>query len=210
MTTNLDGLYAITDPGLTPGDALLPAAEAALRGGARLLQYRDKQASLPEREQQAMALAALCRRHGSLFIVNDDPALAKHVEADGVHMGQSDGAINRARQQLGPEKIIGISCHGDLDLAWRAVEDGADYVALGRFFTSRTKPGAPSASLAVLAAACRSLPVPVVAIGGVTPDNAGQLCHQGARTLAVIHALFADPSPAAVERQAQRFSQLLR
>ena len=115
----LHGLYAITDPALTPDERLLPAAEAALRGGARLLQYRDKTASPAQREYRAAQLRALCHQYDALFIVNDDPALAARVDADGVHIGQSDGGIKAARDQLGDSRIIGVTCHGDLALAAR-------------------------------------------------------------------------------------------
>ncbi len=117
MSQPLQGLYAITDPQLTPGDRVLSAAEAALRGGATLLQYRDKPADADTRRHRAARLALLCKDHGARFIVNDDAALAAEVEADGVHLGQSDGAVGRARMLLGDDKLIGVSCHGRLDLA---------------------------------------------------------------------------------------------
>ncbi|MEQ3725206.1 thiamine phosphate synthase [Alcanivorax sp.] len=203
---NIHGLYAITDPALTPDERLLPAAEAALRGGARLLQYRDKTARPAQREYRAAQLRALCHRYGALFIVNDDPALAARVDADGVHIGQSDGAISAARDQLGDTRIIGVTCHGDLALAARAAEAGADYLAMGRFFTSQTKPQAPPASLAVLRQACQQFQQPVVAIGGVNPDNAPQLIDAGAVSVAVIHALFGHTDTASIEAAARRFS----
>ncbi|MFT6636379.1 thiamine phosphate synthase [Alcanivorax sp.] len=202
----LHGLYAITDPALTPDERLLPAAEAALRGGARLLQYRDKTASPAQREYRAAQLRALCHQYGALFIVNDDPALAARVNADGVHIGQSDGGIKAARDQLGDSRIIGVTCHGDLALAGQAAEAGADYLAMGRFFTSQTKPQAPPASLAVLRQACQQFHQPVVAIGGVNPDNAPQLIDAGAVSVAVIHALFGHTDTASIEAAARRFS----
>ena len=175
---------AIPEP---PGDH--DAAEAALRGGARLLQYRDKTANPAQREYRAAQLRALCHQYDALFIVNDDPALAARVNADGVHIGQSDGGIKAARDQLGDSRIIGVTCHGDLALAGQAAEAGADYLAMGRFFTSQTKPQAPPASLAVLRQACQQFHQPVVAIGGVNPDNAPQLIDAGAVSVAVRHGL---------------------
>jgi len=203
---HLHGLYAITDPVLTPDERLLPAAEAALRGGARLLQYRDKTASPAQREYRAAQLRQLCHQYRALFIVNDDPALAARVNADGVHIGQSDGGIKAARDQLGDSRIIGVTCHGDLALAGQAAEAGADYLAMGRFFTSQTKPQAPPASLAVLRQACQQFHQPVVAIGGVNPDNAPQLIDAGAMSVAVIHALFRHSDTASIEAAARRFS----
>ncbi|MBL4571412.1 MAG: thiamine phosphate synthase [Alcanivorax sp.] len=204
----IQGLYAITDPALIPDRQLLPAAEAALRGGARLLQYRDKTATPEQRRQRAAQLQALCRQHGALFLVNDDPALAADIDADGVHIGQSDGGIARARRLLGPGKIIGVTCHSDLSLAEQAAAAGADYVAFGRFFPSRTKPQAPPADPAILDRARQRLTIPLVAIGGIDPSNGAQLLKLGADALAVIHALFSDPAPDQVEQAAQQLAAL--
>ncbi|MED5388775.1 MAG: thiamine phosphate synthase [Pseudomonadota bacterium] len=202
------GLYAITDPALIADHRLLPAAEAALRGGARLLQYRDKTASPEQRLLRASQLQALCRHHGALFLVNDDPQLAADIGADGVHIGQSDGGVARARQLLGPNRVIGVTCHAELNLAEHAAAEGANYVAFGRFFPSHTKPQAPPAAPGILARARQSLPLPLVAIGGINADNAPSLLAQGADALAVIHALFANPDPVAIEQSARRLSQL--
>ena len=204
----IHGLYAITDPALIPDRQLLPAAEAALRGGARLLQYRDKTATSEQRRQRASQLQVLCRQHGALFLVNDDPTLAADIDADGVHIGQSDGGIARARRLLGPGKIIGVTCHSDLTLAEQAAAAGADYVAFGRFFPSRTKPQAPPADLAILHQAHQRLSIPLVAIGGIDADNGGQLLELGADALAVIHALFSDPTPERVEQAARQLTTL--
>lgn len=199
------GLYAITDPRLTPGDSVLDAAEAALRGGARLLQYRDKEANVATRRHHAARLALICQDHGAAFIVNDDPLLAAEVEADGVHIGQSDGAVASARALLGDDKLIGVSCHGNLELAQRAAEEGADYLALGRFFPSHSKPQAPPVGLDALREARRRFSQPLVVIGGLTPDNAGPLIDAGANAVAAIHALFGTDD---VEAAARRFSVL--
>ncbi|MEE4250528.1 MAG: thiamine phosphate synthase [Alcanivoracaceae bacterium] len=199
---DIRGLYAITDPTLIPAGRLLAACEAALRGGARLLQYRDKPASQSERRQRAASLRDLCRDHGAALLINDDPQLAADIGAGGVHIGQSDGGILRARQLLGPDAIIGITCHCNPQLAKDAAEAGANYAAFGRFFPSHTKPGAPQAELSILAT---PLALPKVAIGGVTPDNAPALIAAGADAVAVIHALF---SAADIEAQARLFANL--
>lgn len=196
------GLYAITDPTLIPAERLLAACEAALRGGARLLQYRDKPASPSERWTRAVSLRDLCRDHGAALLINDDPQLAADIGADGVHIGQSDGGIQRARQLLGPDAIIGITCHGNPELAKDAAEAGANYAAFGRFFPSLTKPGAPQAELAILST---PLALPKVAIGGATPDNAPALIAAGADAVAVIHSLF---SAADIEARARLFANL--
>lgn len=196
------GLYAITDPTLIPAAQLLQACEAALRGGARLLQYRDKPASDRERRQRAASLRDLCRDHNALFLINDDPELAADIGADGVHIGQSDGGIERARRLLGDKAIIGISCYSDPYLARAAAAAGANYVAFGRFYPSVTKPQAPAADPAVLAT---DLAIPLVAIGGITTDNAASLIGAGADAVAVIHGLF---SAADIEAQARAFARL--
>lgn len=201
---DIHGLYAITDPQLLPQHKLLPCAEAALRGGARLLQYRDKQASAALKHENAQALLALCNRYGALFVVNDDPELAAQVSAHAVHIGQSDGGLAKARRTL-PHGIVGVTCHGDLALAQQAIDGGASYVAFGRFFPSHTKPAAPAAAVAILQA---DLPVPKVAIGGITLDNAQSLIAAGADSLAVIHALFHSADPRTIERTARNFSAL--
>lgn len=201
------GLYAITDPQLIGGERLLPACEQALRGGARILQYRDKNAARAELIENGRALKLLCQRYGALLLINDDSSLAAEIEADGVHIGQTDGDIARAREHLGDHAIIGVTCHGDVQLAQRAIEQGADYVAFGRFFASHTKPHAPAADIKVLSEPLfhSNRMVAKVAIGGVTPDNAPQLVRAGASALAVIHALFASDD---IEATARRFARL--
>jgi thiamine-phosphate pyrophosphorylase len=201
----LRGLYAITDPERTPGENLLDACASALRGGAVLLQYRDKPAGPALRQERAARLRELCDHHGARLIINDDIELARRVGADGVHLGQSDGDPAAARARLGDRALIGVSCHGDPALARNAAARGVDYVALGRFFPSRTKPQAPPAGLETLRALRAELDLPLVAIGGVNPDNAPQLIEAGADLVAVIHDLFAAPD---IEARARRFAEL--
>jgi len=204
MTTALHGLYVITDRALMGAD-LLVQAEQAIAGGARLLQYRDKDSNPARQEQQAGALAQLCKQHGVIFIINDNPELAVNVCADGVHLGQSDADITSARQMLGTDKIIGITCHASLKAALTAEKAGADYVAFGRFFPSQTKPDAPPAEIDILQQARRKLSVPIVAIGGITPDNGGALIAAGADMLAVIHGIFGATE---IEQAARRYAEL--
>ncbi len=203
----LRGLYAITDSQLLAGGRLLPYVEAALAGGARLLQYRDKSEDAGRRLREAEALQALCRQHGAQLIINDDLELAARLGA-GLHLGQEDGSLSAARALLGREAIIGATCHARLELAEQARRDGASYLAFGRFFNSMTKPGAPAATPELLVEAKARFNLPLVAIGGVTLDNAPGLIARGASLVAVIHALFAAPNAAEVERRAHAFSQL--
>ena len=183
------GLYAIT-PDAQDTQLLLEHVEAALTGGARLLQYRNKLAPVAVRLEQARALKALCARYGVPLIVNDHLELARAVDAEGVHLGAEDGSAPAARQTLGPTKIIGISCYDSLERGREAQREGADYIAFGSFFASTVKPGAVHAPLELLVRAKRELAVPLVAIGGITLANAPQLLAAGADALAVISALF--------------------
>lgn len=202
--TMLRGLYVITDPVLCD-DALVEKVTQALLGGARIVQYRNKQATAAQRLQQARALHSLCQKHRALFIVNDDVALAKQIKANGLHIGQSDIPVTEARAQLGPQIIIGMSCHNSLAAAIRAQAQGADYVAFGRFFSSRTKPEAPAADMATLTQAHQQLDIPLVAIGGINPENAQALIHAGADMLAVIHAIFGQTN---IQQAAQHFTNM--
>lgn len=202
----LRGLYAITDSELLKGK-LLPYVEAALKGGATLLQYRDKSSDDARRLREAEALRELCNRYGAVLIINDDAELAARLGV-GLHLGQGDGSLSAARALLGRQAIIGGTCHAQLELAEAAAKEGASYVAFGRFFNSTTKPGAPAADVALLAAAKAKVNLPIVAIGGVTLDNAPELIAQGASMVAVVHGLFGADSAAEVERRARAFSDL--
>ena len=153
-------------------------------------------------------MATLCRKHGCELIINDDLALAAELGV-GLHLGQEDGSLREARQQLGPNALIGAPCHASLQLAEQALEDGACHIAFGRFFTSQTKPGGPSADVPLLRAARARFSVPIVAIGGITLDNAAPLLDAGADYLAVINGLFGAPDATAVQQRASQFSQLI-
>ncbi|WP_137888485.1 thiamine phosphate synthase [Pseudomonas sp. 2FE] len=205
--TKLRGLYAITDSQLLAGGKLLPYVEAALDGGARLLQYRDKSTDQARRLREAEALRSLCERYGASLLINDDAELAARLGV-GVHLGQGDGSLAAGRALLGRQAIIGATCHAQLELAEQAVREGASYVAFGRFFNSNTKPGAPAATLELLQQARARLSLPIVAIGGVTLETAPQLIAHGASMLAVIHALFSAENAQDVARRARAFSDL--
>lgn len=197
----LRGLYAITDG---PRADLIEACDAALDGGARVLQYRDKSGDAARRLREAQALQALCARHGVPLIVNDDVELAAAVGAAGVHLGEDDAAVDAARARLGAQAIVGASCYDSIERARRLAAAGADYLAFGAFFASPTKPLARRASADLLRAA-KPLGRPLVAIGGITPDNAAPLIDAGADCVAVISALF---GAADVRAAARRFAAL--
>ena len=186
----LRGLYAITDEHLMNESDFLAKVELALHGGAKLIQYRDKSSNTVKRLRQASALKKLCQQHQCLLIINDDIELANTVQADGVHLGKDDTSISQARQQLGENAIIGVSCYDQLGLAINAEKAGANYVAFGAFFPSSTKPEARTASLQLLKTAKQQLQIPVCTIGGITADNANTLIKQGADMTAIITDLF--------------------
>jgi len=183
------GLYAIT-PEDPDTERLARRVEAALAGGAALLQYRSKSAESALQRGQARRLLELCRRHGALLIVNDDLELALSVGADGVHLGRDDGDVAAARARLPANALLGVSCYDRIELATAAVDAGADYVAFGSAFASPTKPEAVRAAPELFARARARLPVPIVAIGGITPENARLVIDAGADAIAVITALF--------------------
>jgi thiamine-phosphate pyrophosphorylase len=185
----LAGLYAVT-PDEPRTDILLRKVGEALSGGASVVQYRNKTAGPALRLEQGRALAALCRAAGVSFIVNDDIALALELDADGAHLGAQDGDLAEAKRRLGRAKLLGASCYDRIELAEAAVKAGVDYLAFGSVFSSRTKPGAVRAPLAIFAEARRRFALPLVAIGGITLQNAPQVFAAGADAVAVISAIF--------------------
>jgi thiamine-phosphate pyrophosphorylase len=187
------GLYAITDG---PRSDLFAACEAALDGGATLLQYRDKTRDTDRRLEEARALAALSARYRVPLIVNDDVELAAATGADGVHLGQDDSDIASARTRLGASAIIGVSCYDSLERARDLAAAGADYLAFGAFFPSPTKPNARKATPTLLREA-KPLGLPLVAIGGITAGNGRVIVDAGADYLAVISAVFGAKDPRA-------------
>lgn len=200
------GLYAIT-PDVADTASLVTMTQQVLAGGARLVQYRSKTGDTGLRLEQARSLAHLCAKFSVPLIINDYLDLACEVGADGVHLGRNDASLTEARRELGNGRIIGISCYNRLEYAAEAARHGADYVAFGAFFGSVTKPGAVSASLDLLRQAKRELRMPIVAIGGIAPDNAAALMQGGADALAASNALF---NARNIRVAAERFSRLFK
>ena len=196
----LSGLYVITSATTSVEDVA-----SAIRGGASIVQYRDKSNNVSKRLREATAIRELCAEEGALFIVNDDVELAAWIEADGVHVGREDAACCMARERLGDSAIVGVSCYNEFTRAEAAAEAGASYIAFGAFFGSPTKPEAPRATTELLVRAKQALSLPVVAIGGITPQNGASLIAAGADMLAVITAVFSQPDIADASR---RFSDL--
>ena len=189
------GLYLVT-PDIRDSGRLLTVLEQALRGRPAVVQYRNKLVSDVVQREQALAIAALCRANGALFIVNDKVELALEVGADGVHVGGEDGDLAEIRARLGDKLILGVSCYDEWARAEAAVAAGADYVAFGAMFASSVKPDAPRAPLELVQRAKAELDVPVVGIGGITLDNAPQLVEAGVDLVAVISDVFSAEEPA--------------
>ena len=189
MTHRIAGLYVITDARWPRPVPLETAVAAALRGGARIVQYRDKSDDAERRQREAAGIGAQCRASNACFIVNDDVELARAVDADGVHMGRDDGDVAAVRAALGPDRLVGVSCYGDLDRARAAVEAGADYLAFGSMYPSPTKPEAAVVPLSIFAAARAFTDRPLVAIGGINADNIAEVTAAGADSVAVVDAV---------------------
>jgi thiamine-phosphate pyrophosphorylase len=207
MTTDLSGLYAVT-----PDDRLLPRlsalVEAALAGGTRLVQYRNKLAPAPLRRAQAAELLRICRAYGAKLIVNDDLWLAIEIGADGAHVGRDDVPghdLQTAREALGAKRLLGVSCYNDLERVTAAAKVGADYVGIGSMFPSATKPAAEAATPELLAEARHRFAGPVAAIGGITIRNASQVIAAGADMVAVVSDLF---NAMDIRRRASEFQKL--
>jgi len=184
----VSGLYAITQTANKSGDTIINEVAAAIKGGAIIVQYRDKTPA--DAPFLARELVKICHQHGVPLLINDDIELAALVGADGVHLGREDGAVTQARKQLGSDAIIGVSCYNFVEQAIAAQAQGATYAAFGRFFPSSSKPLAAPAQIETLRQAKRALTIPIVAIGGILPDNGAQLLAAGADLLAVIGGVF--------------------
>ena len=202
---NLHGLYVITDTHLIPRARLVETVEAAVRGGASMVQLREKSTPQEEIVRLGRALLAVTRRYGALLIVNDHPTVAREIGADGVHVGREDPPVSEARAILGPQAIIGASCYGEVTRAVDAEQAGADYVAFGTPFPSPTKSKRTDLPLSIFQEAKQRVRVPVFAIGGITVDNVRLVLEAGADGIAVVSGVFGAPD---VEAAARALAQL--
>jgi len=198
------GLYAITQTEGKQPEQVIQEVASALKGGAGVIQYRDK--NPVDKVFLAKQLLQLCHQYNVPLLINDDTELAYQVGADGVHLGRDDGDITAAREKLGDKAIIGVSCYDDINIAIKAETKGVDYVAFGRFFPSTSKPLALPAHTETLNLAKQKLKVPIVAIGGILPENADILLTAGADLLAVIGGVF-DSEP---ESSAKAYTHLFK
>lgn len=199
MSKPLKGLYAITpslhlapqgeDAAVSNFSTILSKIEIVLKSGTTTIQYRDKTSATTTKFENAAIIASLCHHYDANLIINDDLPLAAELEV-GLHLGRGDGCLSTARKILGKDAIIGATCHGSLQYAEEATQQGASYLAFGRFFHSSTKPKALPASLDILATAKARFHLPIVAIGGINLDNAPLVINAGADMIASVDAIF--------------------
>ena len=185
-------LYAVTDRAWLGNQTLKEQVESALKGGATFIQLREKKLDDAAFFAEAVELQALCREYGVPFVVNDNVEIAKRMNADGVHVGQSDMEAGNVRQALGPDKIIGVSAQ-TVEQALLAQKRGADYLGVGAVFPTGSKDDAVEVSHETLKAICEAVSIPVVAIGGIGVKNVQELAGSGIDGIAVISAIFAQP-----------------
>lgn len=183
-------LYAVTDRSWLGEETLYQQVEQALKAGVTMVQLREKNLSPEDFEKEARALLPLCHAYHAPLIINDDVELAKRTGADGVHIGQSDMEIKKAREILGSDKIIGVTAK-TVEQAKAAEASGADYLGSGAVFGSSTKKDAIPLDHDLLQKICESVQIPVVAIGGITAENAMQLKGRGIAGIAVVSGIFA-------------------
>ena len=183
-------LYAVTDRAWVGRQSLYEQVEAALKGGATCVQLREKEMNDQDFLAEALEIAALCKRYGVPFFINDNVEVAVKCKADGVHVGQEDMAAAQVRQQVGDHMMIGVSAHS-VEEALEAVKNGADYLGVGAMFSTSTKKDVQLLSKAVLRDICAAVTVPVVAIGGISKANISQLAGSGVDGVALVSAIFA-------------------
>ena len=183
-------LYAVTDRAWLRGETLYGQVEKALKGGATFMQLREKNLDEEHFLQEAVEIKELCKKYHVPFVINDNVDIAVKMDADGVHVGQSDMEAGDVRAKLGPDKIVGVSAQ-TVEQAVLAEKRGADYLGVGAVFSTGTKLDADDVSYETLKAICETVSIPVVAIGGITKDNLMELKGSGIDVIAVVSAIFA-------------------
>ena len=202
MKNNLTGLYVITDKKLIKRAGFIETVEKSIKGGARIVQLREKDTPQNEKLKLGRELLKLTRRYEVPLIINDSPELAKEIGADGVHLGGDDTSIKNARAILGDEAIIGVSCYNQIERGLNAVQNGADYVAFGTPYYTPTKPEREPTSIEVLKEAVYVISqIPIFAIGGITKENASEILGTGVDGIAVITSVFGSPDPELAARE---------
>jgi thiamine-phosphate pyrophosphorylase len=202
MKNNLTGLYVITDKKLIKRAGFIETVEKSIKGGARIVQLREKDTPQNEILNLGRELLKLTRRYDVPLIINDSPELAKEIGADGVHLGGGDTSIKNARAILGDGVIIGVSCYNQIERGLNAVQNGADYVVFGTPYYTPTKPEREPTSIEVLKEAVYVISqIPIFAIGGITKENASEILGAGVDGIAVITSVFGSPDPENAARE---------
>ncbi|MFI5323303.1 MAG: thiamine phosphate synthase [Thermodesulfobacteriota bacterium] len=206
MKQMLKGLYVITDKKLVPWDKFVANVEKAVKGGANVVQLREKDTPRGDIVSLGKDLLNMTKKYGVPLIVNDSMELASEIGADGVHLGEDDPPVAYARDVLGNDKIIGVSCYGKIDRGLNAEREGADYVAFGTPYFTPTKPERMPTSFDILREAISRIKrIPIFAIGGITPENADSVLETGVDGIAVITAVFGSDDP---ERAAKKLAEI--
>ena len=204
--TLLNGLYVLTDATLTPDDTILEQMERVLKSGVKVIQYRNKDVSDEAAEQTCIRLQALCDVYEAIFIIDDRLELAERICADGLHIGEDDVSYEEARARLGADKIIGVSCYGNIERAKHYAKMGADYVAFGSFFPSPTKPKSSVVPYTLLEQAKKEISVPICAIGGINHSNIHHLSQYEIAMYSVISAVYHEDE---IESNIEQFHAIL-
>lgn len=199
-------LYAVTDRSWLNGNTLCHQVEQALKGGATFVQLREKNMEREAFLEEAGEMKELCRKYQVPFVINDNVEIALSVDADGVHVGQSDMEAGDVRKKLGPDKIIGVSAR-TVEQAVLAEKRGADYLGVGAVFPTGTKADAVEVDHEVLKEICSAVKIPVVAIGGITKENVAQLAGSGIDGIAVVSAIFARPDIEEAARELRKCTE---
>ncbi len=201
----MKGLYIVT-PNWNDTEKMVDVTEKALQGGATIVQYRNKDATPELRREQAKAIQAICRKYNVAFIVNDHVDLCIELDADGIHVGESDEAVAAVRAKVGPNKIVGSSCYGEMDRVRAAQKAGASYIALGGFYPSRVKEYPVTTELNIVKQMKEEFPdLPSCAIGGITLENAVPLVERGVDMICVISSVYFQDDPEAAARAFAQF-----
>lgn len=201
MKKTLSGLYVITDKKLIVRDNFIQTVEKSIKGGARIVQLREKETFYDEIILLAKELLKVTKKYDVPLIINDSPEIARETGADGVHLGGDDTSIDNARSLLGSEAIIGVSCYNQIERGLNAIKSGADYVAFGTPYNTPTKPDREPTSIEILNKAVNLINIPVFAIGGITKDNAKPILETGVDGIAVITSVFGSPDPETAARE---------
>jgi len=205
-TLVIKGLYAVT-PEEKDLSLLSLKVESCIKGGAKIIQYRSKKLTKKEQYKQAEGIKTICDQYKTPLIINDDIELCRILDADGVHLGEYDDSLEKARQELGPSKIVGVSCYNSIERVEGAVNKDANYIALGACFPTKSKSNAPKVPLSLIALVLKEFKIPLVAIGGINLKNIELLTCRGVNCVAVIDSLFNSKD---IEGTAKQFSCLLK